>query len=217
MWRSLCYLGAFEISSMTLSLVLGLVVIAGAQSVSPPSGAAVVARTDPSADAAPVSMLPGYTIGPDDRLTITFWRNTELSAEVVVRPDGRISLPLLNDIDAAGLTPEQLRARLIDSARQFVEDATATVVVTEIRSRRVFIAGNVEKAGAYPLNSATTVLQLIATAGGLREFVSGRNIVIVRGSGSNQTRFKFNYQDVIDGKHLDQNLVLQPGDTVIVP
>jgi polysaccharide export outer membrane protein len=164
-----------------------------------------------------VSPPPGYTIGPDDRLAITFWRNTELSAEVVVRPDGRISLPLLNDVEAAGLTPEQLRARLIERARDFVEDANATVVVAEIRSRRVFIAGNVEKPGAYPLNGPTTVLQLIATAGGLREFVSGKDIAIVRGADVNQTRFTFNYREVVAGKRLAQNLVLQPGDTVIVP
>jgi polysaccharide export outer membrane protein len=160
---------------------------------------------------------PGYTIGPDDRLKIAFWKNTELTADVVVRPDGRISLPLLNDIEAAGLTPEQLREKLLESARRFFEDATATVIVTEIRSRRVFISGNVEKPGPYPLNDTTTVLQLIATAGGLREFVSGKNIVVLRGSGDSQRRYKFNYQDVIAGKNLRQNLALQPGDTVIVP
>lgn len=166
---------------------------------------------------APVVPPPGYTIGPDDRLAIAFWRNTELSAEVVVRPDGRISLPLLNDVEAAGLTPEQLRERLIERARNFVEDANATVVVAEIRSRRVFIAGSVDKPGAYPLNGPTTVLQLIATAGGLREFVSGKDIVIVRGAAETQARFKFNYQDVVRGKRLAQNISLQPGDTVIIP
>lgn len=165
----------------------------------------------------PVVPPAGYVIGPDDHLKISFWRNTELSAEVVVRPDGRISLPLLNDVEAAGLTPEQLRDRLIERARSFVEDANATVVVAEIRSRRVFIAGNVDKPGAYPLNGPTTVLQLIATAGGLREFVKGKDIVIVRGAGEKQSRFKFNYQDVVRGKRLAQNIALQPGDTVIVP
>ena len=170
----------------------------------------------PARAAAAIVPPPGYTIGPDDRLTITFWRNTELSADVVVRPDGRISLPLLNDVDAAGLTPEELRARLLERARDFVEDANATVVVAEIRSRRVFIAGNVDKPGAYPLNGPTSVLQLIATAGGLREFVKGKNIVVVRGSADRQTRFRFNYQDVVAGKRLAQNITLQPGDTVIV-
>jgi polysaccharide export outer membrane protein len=156
----------------------------------------------------------GYTIGPDDRLSIVFWKDTELSADVVVRPDGRISLPLINDIQAAGLTPDELRERVLAAAVRFIKTPDATVVVKEIHSRRVFITGNVDKPGAYPLNTSATVLQLIATAGGLREFVAGKNIVVVRSDGS---RLKFNYQDVIRGKNLAQNIELRPGDTVIVP
>ena len=156
---------------------------------------------------------PDYTIGPDDKLSISFWGDKDLSSDVVVRPDGRISLPLLNDVEAAGLTPEQLRARLLAAAAKYIEDPSATVIVKEIHSRRVFITGNVDKPGAYPLNGPTTVLQLIATAGGLREFVSGKNIAIVRGT----TRFKFDYRGVVEGKKLDQNVELRPGDTVIVP
>lgn len=164
---------------------------------------------------APVPPTPGdYVIGPDDRLSIVFWRDPELSAEVVVRPDGRISLPLLNDVDAAGLTPDELRQRLIAEAVRFIKDPAATVVVTAINSRRVFITGQVEKPGAYPLNGATTVLQLIATAGGLREFVGGKDIVVVR---HGNLPLKFNYQAVVKGKDLQQNIQLQPGDTVIVP
>jgi polysaccharide export outer membrane protein len=157
---------------------------------------------------------PGYTIGPSDRLSIVFWRDTEISSEVVVRPDGLISLPLLNDVAAAGLTPDQLRERLLAAAARFIDEPAATVVVKEINSRRVFITGSVEKPGAYPLNGPTTVLQLIATAGGLREFVSGKNIIIVR---NGNARVKFNYRDVVAGKRLQQNIDLRPGDTVIVP
>jgi polysaccharide export outer membrane protein len=157
---------------------------------------------------------PGYTIGPSDRLSIVFWRDTEISSEVVVRPDGLISLPLLNDVAAAGLTPDQLRERLLAAAARFIDEPAATVVVKEINSRRVFITGSVEKPGSYPLNGPTTVLQLIATAGGLREFVSGKNIIIVR---NGNARVKFNYRDVVAGKRLQQNIDLRPGDTVIVP
>lgn len=157
---------------------------------------------------------PDYVIGPGDRLSIVFWRDTEITSEVVVRPDGRISLPLLNDIEASGLTPDQLRERVLAAALRFIEDPSATVVVKEIHSRQVFITGNVDKPGAYALTGPTTVLQLIATAGGLREFVSGKNVIIVR---SENTRFKFNYRDVVSGKRLQQNIVLRPGDTVIVP
>jgi polysaccharide export outer membrane protein len=169
-----------------------------------------------AAVAPPADPLPpaDYTIGPSDRLSIVFWRDTEISSEVVVRPDGQISLPLLNDIAAAGLTPEQLRERLLAAAAQFIDDPAATVVVKEINSRRVFITGSVEKPGSYPLNGPTTVLQLIATAGGLREFVSGKNIIVVR---AGNARVKFNYRDVVEGKRLQQNIDLRPGDTVIVP
>ncbi len=157
---------------------------------------------------------PDYTIGPDDKLSIVFWKDTEITSDVIVRPDGRISLPLLNDVQAAGLTPDQLRERLLVAASKFIADPAATVVVKEINSRHVFITGSVEKPGSYPLKGPTTVLQLIATAGGLREFVSGKNIVVVR---PGNTRIKFNYQDVVGGKKLNQNIELRPGDTVIVP
>jgi polysaccharide export outer membrane protein len=158
---------------------------------------------------------PDYTIGPDDKLAIVFWRDTVITSEVVVRPDGRISLPLLNDIQAAGLTPDQLRQSLLLSAKKFFEDEpSATVVVKEINSRRVYITGGVEKPGSYSLNGPTTVLQLIATAGGLKEFVNGKSIIVVR---SGNSRIKFNYRDVVSGKRLEQNIALKPGDTVIVP
>jgi polysaccharide export outer membrane protein len=171
----------------------------------------------PTASAAGPTALappPDYVIGPGDRLAVVFWRDTEITSDVVVRPDGRISLPLLNDIDAAGLTPNQLRERVLAAAVRYIEDPDATVVVKEIHSRQVFITGNVDKPGSFPLNGRTTVLQLIATAGGLREFVSGKNIIIVR---SGNTLLKFNYRDVVSGKALEQNIELRPGDTVIVP
>ena len=157
---------------------------------------------------------PDYTIGPDDKLAIVFWRDTEITSEVVVRPDGRISLPLLNDVQAAGLTPDQLRERLLVAAARFIAEPAATVVVKEINSRRVYITGGVEKPGSYSLNGPTTVLQLIATAGGLKEFVNGKSIIVVR---SGNSRVKFNYRDVVSGKRLEQNIALKPGDTVIVP
>lgn len=171
----------------------------------------------PAGGAPPVKLPPGYTIGVDDRLTISFWREKDLSAEVVVRPDGRISLPLLNDVQAAGLTPDQLRDRLIQAAGQFVDDPNATVIVKEIHSRRAFVTGNVEKPGMYAINGRMTVMQLIATAGGLREFVGGKNIVILRREGDRDVRLAFDYQAVLKGRNSQQNIDLRPGDTVIVP
>jgi polysaccharide biosynthesis/export protein len=164
-----------------------------------------------------VPLPPGYLIGTEDTLSINFWREKEMSADVVVRPDGKISLPLLNDVQAAGLTPDQLREQLVKAAAKFVADANATVVVKEIRSRNVYITGQVTKGGAFPLIGDMTVLQLIALAGGLLEYADSKNIVLTRNENGTPKYYKFNYKDVMKGKNVQQNLVLKPGDTVIVP
>src|SRR4029078_5497827 len=124
----------------------------------------------PAGARSPPPRCPRYVIGPDDVLSIVFWKDKDLSAEVTVRPDGKVSLPLLNDIQAQGRTPDELRDALKQAAQAFVEDPNPTVMVKEIKSRRVFITGQVEKPGPYPLTGETTVLQLIAMAGGIREF-----------------------------------------------
>lgn len=160
---------------------------------------------------------PGYTIGPDDVLSVVFWREKDMSADVVVRPDGLVTLPLLNDVQAAGLTPEQLRERLTAAAGKFVTDPNVTVVVKAINSRKVFITGQVMKAGPYPLGGPTSVLQLIATAGGLQEFAKNDKIVILRMEDGKQVTFRFNYREVMQQKNLQQNIELKPGDTVLVP
>ena len=158
-----------------------------------------------------------YIIGPGDVLGIVFWREKELSGDVAVLPDGRITLPLINEIAAAGLTPEQLRSSLIEAARQFVTDPTATVVVRQVNSRRVFVTGMVAKPGQYPLYQTMTVLQLIATAGGLLEYAQSEDIVIIRREPGHIVSFSFNYKQVIKKKNLHQNIDLKPGDTVVVP
>jgi polysaccharide export outer membrane protein len=164
-----------------------------------------------------VALPVGYLIGAEDVLTIVFWREKEMSAEVVVRPDGKISLPLLNDIDAAGFTPDQLRGQLIKAASKYLEDPNATVVVKEIHSRKVFVSGQVGKPGSFPLIGDMNVLQMIAHVGGLLEYADAKNIVIVRSENGQERRFKFNYKDVVKGKNIQQNIVLKPGDTIIVP
>jgi len=165
-----------------------------------------------------VPHLPAdYVIGPLDVLQILFWQNKDLSADAMVRPDGKISLPLLNEIDAGGLTPEQLRARIVAQARRFVEDPQASVIVKQINSRNVFIMGEVAKPGSYPLGGSTTILQLIATAGGLSEFANSEQIVVVRTVAGHQVNERFNYKTLIKGKDLTQNVELHAGDTVVVP
>jgi polysaccharide export outer membrane protein len=161
---------------------------------------------------------PPYVIGPDDVLSIVFWKDKDLSVDVTVRPDGKISLPLLNDVQAQGRTPDELRDALKVAAQAYLEDPNPTVIVKEIKSRRVFITGQVEKPGPYPLTGDMTVLQLIAMAGGMREFADGSNVTIMRkaADGSTQT-LPFNYRDVLKRKNLRQNVQLKPGDTVVVP
>lgn len=179
-------------------------------------------QTAPKAPAAPKSAdapaVPSdYTIGPDDVLSVVFWRDTEMSAEVVVRPDGKISLPLLNDIQASGLTPADLKAQIEQQAKKFVEAPSVSVVVKAIHSRKVFITGSVVHPGAYALGGETTVLQLIAMAGGLTEYADAKNIVIARTENGRSVALKFNYKAITSGKQLQGNIVLKPGDTVVVP
>ena len=162
--------------------------------------------------------VPGnYVIGTDDLLAIVYWRDKEMSTDARVRPDGRISLPLINEVMAAGLTPEELQKKITEESKRYMEDASITVVVREILSLRVFITGEVNKPGPYPITSATTVMQLISLAGGLREYANAKNIMIMRKEGDKQTSFKFNYKEVAAGKNLKQNVDLKPGDTVVVP
>ena len=195
-----------------------LAALAAVALLAPPAGAqGPAANTEKPAAAAVVAVPGDYVIGAEDVLQILFWREKEMSAEVVVRPDGHISLPLLNDIKAAGLTPDALRLSVMEMAGRYVEDPNATVVVKEINSRKVFITGAVEKPGTYPLTGQMTVLQLIASAGGLREYADGDEISIVRTAGGKSTILRFNYDDVVKKKRFAQNVALMPGDTVVVP
>lgn len=164
-----------------------------------------------------VTTPPDYVIGADDLLTIRFWGDQQLSADVVVRPDGKISLSLLNDVQAAGLTPEQLADSLEKAATKYVTEPDATVIVREVRSRKVFVLGQgIAKPGIVPLNTDMTVLQVLAAAGGLLEYADKGNIVIIRLENGRERRFKFNFDEVVKGKKPQQNILLQPGDTVFV-
>ena len=170
-----------------------------------------------SAPSTSVTLPANYLIGAQDVLSIVFWREKDMTVEVVVRPDGKISLPLLNDMDAAGMSPEALRAAIAKAAAKYMEEPSVTVVVKEIKSRNVYVTGQVTKAGAYPLGNDMTVLQAITVAGGLLEYADESNIVVLRKENGKDRTFKFNYKDVMKGKNLDQNIVLLPNDTVIVP
>jgi len=196
-----------------------------------PQNPAPAAQARPAAPPAPAPVMagqlvppPDYVIGTDDVLVVVFRREKDMSAEVTVRPDGKITLPLLNDIQATGLTPDQLRERVTEEARRLVEEPNVTVMVKQINSRKVFITGQVSRPGAYPFGTRLTVLQLIAMAGGLGEFAKGKDILIIRESPAvagraqaQPTTFRFNYEDVQKGRNLASNIDLKAGDTVIVP
>jgi polysaccharide export outer membrane protein len=186
----------------------------------PPSLAQTTPPSQPVSAAAPASPVPvseDYVIGPEDVLSVTFWREQEMSGEVTVRPDGMITLPLLGDVKAAGLRPEELREYVQKAASRYLADANVTVAVRQINSRKVFITGQVGQPGAYPLPGPRTVMQVIALAGGLNEYADAKNISIMRNQGGQVRTFKFNYREVSKGRRLEQNIQLQPGDTVVVP
>jgi polysaccharide export outer membrane protein len=160
---------------------------------------------------------PDYKIGPQDILTITVWKEPDVSREVPVRPDGKISLPLLNDVDAAGLTPMQLASSLTESLKKFISSPQVTVIVKEINSRRVYVIGEVVRAGTFPLLPKMTVLQIVSSCGGFTQFANPKKIYVLRTKDGKQTKIPFNYKEVVSGKNPEQNIELQPGDTVVVP
>jgi polysaccharide export outer membrane protein len=187
-----------------------------------PAAAGQSARADGSAavgSAHPLAatLPPDYVFGAEDVLSIVFWREKEMSADVVVRPDGKISLPLLKDVRAAGYTPDQLTGVVVSAASKYVSQPNATVIVKEINSRKVFIVGQVAKPGGFPLTGDMTVLQLIALAGDVLEYAKSKAIVVVRKENHREARYNFNYKNVLKGRNVEQNIVLKPGDTVIVP
>ena len=158
-----------------------------------------------------------YVIGPEDVLTIDVWKEKELSGPVPVRPDGKISLPLLNDVQAAGLTPMQLMSSLTEKLKKYVSDPTVTVTVTTINSRKVYILGEVTRPGAFPLVPDMTVLQALTSAGGPTPYAKKSGIYVLRNQNGAQTKLPFNYKQVVKGGSPEQNILLKSGDTVVVP
>jgi len=156
-----------------------------------------------------------YRIGVEDELQISVWREPELSTSVVVRPDGMITLPLLNDLKAAGLKTEELQALVTEKLKGFVNEPQVTVIVKAIRSRKVYLVGEVGHQGSYPLNGDMTVLELLAAAGGLGPFAKSESIYVLRERDGKKIRIPFYYKKAVGGK--SENLALYPGDVVVVP
>lgn len=157
-----------------------------------------------------------YVIGADDTLRISVWKEPDLSETLPVRPDGKISMPLLNDIPAAGLTPLQLKESITEKLKKYISDPRVTVVVTAMNSRRVFVTGEVQHTGPVTLLPHMTVLQVLAQAG-FTQFANLKAIYLLRNEGGKQVRIPFNYKEVVKGLRPEENIELKPSDTVVVP
>ena len=159
---------------------------------------------------------PEYVIGPDDVLHIAVWKEADLTATLPVRPDGKISLPLLNDVQAAGMTPMQLASSLTERLKKYLADPRVTVVVTQINSKRIYMVGEVARTGAMPMLPNMTVLQALSTAG-LTQFANTKKIYVMRNEDGKQVKMPVNYRKLVKGQDTDRNYVLRPGDTIVVP
>jgi polysaccharide export outer membrane protein len=158
-----------------------------------------------------------FIIGPEDVLSVFVWHEPELTNKVIVRPDGKIGIPLLNDVQASGLTPKQLQENIAEGLKRFVTGTQVSVVVQEIHSQVIYITGAVAKPGVYPLGGPMTVMEVLVRAGGLAEFAKAEEIQVLRKSGDKPHRFRFNYRSFSEGKDYQQNIQMRNGDMVIVP
>lgn len=181
------------------------------ESVSPP-----VAALRISPEAGPLSLSPNYIIGADDSLKIEVWKEEQLSATLTVRPDGKISLPLINDIPAAGLTPMQLSADITSRLTKFVTDPVVNVSVLAVNSKRIFMTGEIARPGPLAITPGMTILQAIATAGGPTPYANAKHIYILRGDSNKQQKIPFDYNKAVKKGDM-QGVSLLPGDTVVVP
>jgi polysaccharide biosynthesis/export protein len=158
-----------------------------------------------------------YHIGPGDVIEISVWKDPELSRNLVVPPDGIISVPLIGSIDVTRLTVPELRKIATQKLSEFIPDVTVTVMLVEINSLKAYVIGKVNKPGEFPINLETNVMQILAQAGGLTPFASDGNIKILRQRDNQITDIPFDYGEVEKGKNLEQNIILQPGDVIVVP
>jgi polysaccharide biosynthesis/export protein len=167
-----------------------------------------------TSEPSPAAVDPNkYLIGPEDVLYIRVWREPDFTGPVVVRPDGKITMPLIAEVQAGGLTPLQLTKSLTESLTKLINTPDVTVSVTDVRSKKYYIDGEVNRSGSFPLITPTTILEALTNASGFKEFSNPKKITILRGSNI----LKFNYKDVIKGKHMEQNVLIENGDHIHVP
>jgi len=201
----------------TLSLLVALAIPAWAKD-KPKQNNPAPSRTDTSGGTPSVNPVgTSYIIAPDDVLAIDVWKEAEITRTVPVRPDGKISLPLLNDVQAAGLTATDLAAVIAERLKKFIANPQVTVIVTTVNSQRIYILGEVPRGGVVPLLPNMTVLQAISSAGGFTQYANQKGIYVLRSENGQQVKYPFNYREVVRGVNIQQNIVLKPGDTIVVP
>ena len=160
---------------------------------------------------------PEYVIGADDVLDVSVWKEPELTRTLQVRPDGKISMPLLNDVQAAGFTANQLSQSIGEKLKKYLTAPQVTVILTQVNSQRVYVIGEVTRPGAYPVLPGMTILQAISSAGGLTQFANGKKIFLMRNENNIQAKYPFSYKDVLDGRRVEENRPVKAGDTIVVP
>jgi polysaccharide biosynthesis/export protein len=165
----------------------------------------------------PATQDPSYSIAPEDVLTIDVWKEPEISRTVPVRRDGKISLPLLDDVQAAGLTPTQLSSEIVEKLQASVLHPQVTVIVAQMSSQRIYILGQVNRGGAYPLVPEMKAMQALSIAGGFTPFANVKKIYVMRTENGQDKIFRINYKEVVSGRNTEQNIHLKPGDTIVVP
>lgn len=161
--------------------------------------------------------LPAYRLQPGDVVTISVWKEQELQSEALIRPDGGFSFPLAGDVEAVGKTVEEIRTLLVDRLKRYIPTPVVTVALKQLGGNRIYVVGRVNHAGDFPLSSPLDVMQAIALAGGTTPFAAINDIVILRRQNGEQQALHFHYSDVARGRELSQNVLLQTGDTVVVP
>jgi polysaccharide export outer membrane protein len=199
------------VTAFTISIVVFGLALSG-----PPIGSAQTPTNQPDSKKT-AAVDPSYIIGPADILEIQVWKEPDFSRQALVRPDGKITLPLVGDLHVAGMTTMALKELLTEKLKDFIDSPEVTVILVESRSKNFYIIGKVTQPGTYPLMKDMTVLQAISVAGGLGEWADADSIRIIRKSGGKEKILHFDYKKVISGKNLEQNILLQPNDTIVVP
>ena len=201
--------------SMRKFIVIGILVLGWLPVLAQTQPAGDASKVEQSADASAIS--GSYKIRPEDTISIAVWRQPDFSSTLPVRPDGRISMPLVGDVVAAGKTPTELAADLTTALKTYVEQPRVTVAVTQISPRKVFVLGEVNRPGPLVMSPSMNVLEAIAAAGGPTAYANSRKMFVLRTESGKQSKLPFNYKEALKGKQPDQNIALKPGDTIVVP